>query len=692
MNLGKAYIDLDKAVEAGSFQTIVYTFEAGHPIDDTGCIKIVFRYAGDFGTPQFDNPAEANFCSVSTGADCRLEIRWDPKGHTRPWGKALYLKVMGGFIDKGNKVKVVFGDKSQGSPGWRVQTFCEETFEFRSLVDPFATYQFKELPESPTLKIIPGKAAKAVCIAPSQVEKGTAFTAYLRLEDRWGNAVAKAIPCQNPVMRECGDHTVECIVERAVLKAVSNPIKVTDKIPELSHWWADFHGQSEETVGTNSINDYFNYAHFYSILDIAAHQGNDFQVTDELWGKINQMTKKYYQPGKFVTFPGYEWSGNTPLGGDRNVYYKKENHPVHRSSHDLLPEGFSKYESAPTADILFEKLDPSESFAFAHVGGRYADVSMHTDEVEVAMEIHSAWGTFEWLVEDALNLGHRIGICANSDGHKGRPGASYPGASRFGSYGGLTCVLAEKLDRNSIFAAMKSRHFYATTGNRLLMDVEVIAPDGRNAMMGDIIDSQTAILNVKINGTAPIDYVEIHNGAKIIKTLRPYSEQDLAGKIKIIWSGAEVKGRDRMSRWDGCLKVNAGKIKSFDPVNFWNPDSLPVQTSSNELSWKSITTGGVSGLILELESDRGDLQIKTSQLDCNTLLASIGLNPIIYEAGGLRKKLEIYRLPHNDVSEFTFRFMLEKLKNGDNPIFIKVVQRDGHIAWSSPVYLVKQGH
>jgi hypothetical protein len=183
MNIGKAYIDLDKAVEAGSFQEIVYTFEAGHPIDDTGCIKIVFRFAGDFGTPQFDAPSEADFCSVSTDADCRIETRWDPKGHTRPWDKALYLKVMGGFLDAGEKVRVLFGDRSKGSPGWRMQTFCEDTFEFKTLVDPFATYQFRELPMSPTMRIIPGKAVKAVCVAPSQVCKDTEFNSYMRLGD-----------------------------------------------------------------------------------------------------------------------------------------------------------------------------------------------------------------------------------------------------------------------------------------------------------------------------------------------------------------------------------------------------------------------------------------------------------------------------------------------------------------------------
>ena len=87
----------------------------------------------------------------------------------------------------------------------------------------------------------------------------------------------------------------------------------------------------------------------------------------------------------------------------------------------------------------------------AHVGGRYADIKYAHDPMETAVEVHSAWGTFEWIVRDAFEKNYRVGIVANSDGHKGRPGACYPGASFFGSYGGLTCFLAERLDRDAIF-------------------------------------------------------------------------------------------------------------------------------------------------------------------------------------------------------------------------------------------------
>src|SRR5206468_10217374 len=55
------------------------------------------------------------------------------------------------------------------------------------------------------------------------------------------------------------------------------------------------------------------------------------------------------------------------------------------------------------------------------------------------------------------------GVVANSDGHKGRTGASHPGASTFGAYGGLTCMLAESLTRDAVFEAIKARRCYGVT-------------------------------------------------------------------------------------------------------------------------------------------------------------------------------------------------------------------------------------
>lgn len=697
INLGKAAIRPRAPLTAGEFAMLTYTYTAGHPIDDSGYVKIALRNAGDFGIPQFTDPNAPNYCTVNTNGNCRIMPRWDPKGNTRPWGQAIYLKITGGFLDKDEKIILVFGNRCKGSPGWQVQTFCEHTFEFKTYVDPFATYEFKALPLSPEIRITAGKPYKAVCIAPSHVAAGKEFTYRLKIEDKWGNPVKKPKQYKHHGFSRPRIEVIKAIDPLTGFTAYSNPIDVKEKSSPLQYFWADFHGQSEETIGSNSIQDYFTFARDYALLDICCHQGNDFQITDDFWINMNETTREFYKPDSFVTFAGYEWSGNTPLGGDRNVYFKDEGGKISRSSCELIPGKTSMYKDSPTAAELFDNLKNDKnpaSFVFAHAGGRYADLSMHDPELEVGVEVHSAWGTFEWLVEDALKRGYRIGICANSDGHKTRPGASYPGARKFGSYGGLTCVLAERLDRENVFNAIKARHFYATTGNRPILEVTVTV-EGRHAMMGDVlrISKGTPVLKVRAAGTSPIERIEIRNRTELLHTMHPYSRNDLGKRIKIVWSGAEVKGRARMCCWDGSLSVKNNRIISYTPVNFWNPEQQPERVSTNRVKWKSFTTGGTAGLILDLKSkEAGSIEIDTVQRKTTLNVKSIDLIPKTINCGGLRKQIQVYRLADNKDSAYSFEFEmpLKKIHKGDNPVYVCLYQEDGHMAWTSPIYIIAE--
>jgi len=695
-DLGHAAVEPLGPIIAGSYVTMVYTYTAGHPLDDSGYVKIVFRHVGDFGTPQFGDPAAPNYCAIRTSGDCQIEPRWDPKGHTRPWSRALYLKIRKGFLDRGETLTVTFGDTSCGSPGWRAQTFCEQTFEFKTFVDPIATYRFKELEVSPTVEIIPGAPVRAVCIAPSRVTADEPFSVSLKLEDRWGNPTGTARRIQHAAFAAAGIETIETRDEVTGLSARSNPIEVLQDEIGLGRYWADFHGQSEETIGSNTIRDYFAFARDAAVLDIAAHQGNDFQVTDEFWADIGRAASEYHEPERFVTFPGYEWSGNTPLGGDRNVYFAADGGRIARSCGDLLPEKQSAYEDAPTADALFAALREqadAEPFVFAHVGGRYADLRMHDPKTEVAVEIHSAWGTFEWLLEDALRLGYRVGVCANSDGHKGRPGASYPGASTFGSYGGLTCVRLANLTRESVAEALHARHTLATTGHRPLLDLELSTEDGRRAILGDVLEvrpDDRPELRVWGTGTAPIESIEVRNGLESIAVVRPYAAEDLGRRVRVVWSGAEVRGRDRMTGWDGRLQVRGNRIQDAAPINFWNPENALERMGDEALRWRSITTGGLCGAMLTLaDGVSGTLEMETEQGALSCEIGELGVEPRVWEYGGLAKRVEISRLPDRPGDcDFDIRLPIAQLHAGDNPIYARVAQEDGHVAWTSPVYVV----
>ena len=173
-DLGRISCSLKGRVVAGSWQTCTLKYTAGFAgIDDTGSLKIVCRYATDSGTPQFENPAAANYVSAVASNGARLQLRYDLKDNRRPWGKTIHIKVLQGYLRKGDSITVTLGDTTSGSPGWRMQTFLEDTFELQILVDRYATYVYEALPKSPTFRIVAGEPNRVVAVAPSVAKTGS---------------------------------------------------------------------------------------------------------------------------------------------------------------------------------------------------------------------------------------------------------------------------------------------------------------------------------------------------------------------------------------------------------------------------------------------------------------------------------------------------------------------------------------
>ena len=93
------------------------------------------------------------------------------------------------------------------------------------------------------------------------------------------------------------------------------------------------------------------------------------------------------------------------MGGDRNIFFRHEGRPIRRSSH-ILVEGQTSTDAIYTADELFRALEGEDAVVIAHVGGRYADIKYaHDGRLERTVEVHSTWGTFEWLLHDAFDEG-----------------------------------------------------------------------------------------------------------------------------------------------------------------------------------------------------------------------------------------------------------------------------------------------
>jgi uncharacterized protein DUF3604 len=737
--MGTAEISPIGKFEAGSFQSFTLVYTAGYfGIDDTGSIKIVHRFASDMGRPQWSDPQAANYTTVEASNGAVLDVLYDPKLNIRPWDKTLMIRVIRGFLREGDTITVRFGDPRQGSPGMRVQTFVEPSFEFRVLVDAFATCDYAELSVQPTISIVAGPPATWKAVLPTLRPVGERFRLGFKGEDKWGNPSDQvkgrfSLRANRPIRRlpaifsmkrgehaksieglsvaEPGDLLVEVLDASGKVLCISNPLRIASfdmtEAP-LRSYWCDLHGQSEETIGTNSARELIEFARDRAFLDGMSHQGNDFQITTPFWNELNELAREYNEDGSFIIFPGYEWSGNTGLGGDRNVLFMREGQQIHRSSHALVDDQADLLTDANSAEQLFDALKNQDCVVFAHIGGRYADIRLaHDARIERSVEVHSDWGTFEWLFRDALEQGYRVGILANSDGHKGRHGASHPGASLFGAYGGLSCLLADDLTRGGLADSLRRRHHYATTGCRMVLDVraafdaeaQLYADDSRlgpttcTAMMGDILRSDDASVEFRVEAlaSAPIERLEIRNGLDVLETWRPYGEAALGRRIRVIWEGSEYRGRGRQTIWDGGCTLTGNAFERVAPINLWNLDKKVRQTGPATLAWEALTTGGFGGFDAWLADPRsGALRIDTPLVKSEIAIADIGLEDLAFEAGGIGRRIRVFRLPDENPHRRLLLSRRVPLKEtGDNALYVCLTQEDGHLVWSSPIYVFR---
>jgi len=705
-------------IEAGSIGSWSVTYHVGScGIDDSGMIRVARRFVSDWGQPQGDRPEGLDYMSVSTTGQARVRARYDSQSHVRPWQKAVTIYVDDGYLGQGETVTLRLGDTSGGSPGTTAQTFCEPRFELKVLVDCFGTGAFVELESTGTVEIVSGPASELQLILPSDVEKDQPFRVSLKAQDEWGNPATtyhgqfrfsgtecfEELPARGVFekenqgtlhfesvrVKEEGIYWIRAEDPGRGLSALSNGVTVHPTTPVLRRFWGDLHGQSEETVGTKSVDEYFAFARDRACVDFAGHQGNCFQITQATWALIRKVVRNYHEPERFVTFLGYEWSGLTSAGGDRNIYYLGDDGPLHRCSHWLVSDSSDvDLDCYPVTELYRRLRGRKDVLIIPHVGGRYSDLRFHDPELEPLVEIYSSWGEFEWLLDQAFQQGCRVGITCGSDDHKGRPGASYPGSSTFGVQGGLVCVYASGLTREAIWEALWKRRCYGTTGQRIGLQVET---DSGVPMGGEAVVSHPPTFQVQIAGTDDVERVELRRGLHCVDSAPSISDTARStNAVRISWSGARNKGRKRAARWDGSIECQGTNIEKAYGYAFDSPAEGIREVSENEVVWESVTTGDVDGVVLILNpADQGVLRFVTNVTSFELALADLSEVPIVYPAGGERLQVQIEREPLGLSRSVRVDFRDDQLPDTPTPYHVMVLQRDGAKAWSSPIWVKK---
>jgi len=327
----------------------------------------------------------------------------------------------------------------------------------------------------------------------------------------------------------------------------SGPVVIGEEPPAANYYWGDPHSHTYFSDGftTASPADAFAYARDTAHLDFAAVTDHAEPIWGcamnlEQWRFIETAGEKANVPGEFITLLGYEWTGAFPFG---------EHWPVFQGhAHVLFPDGGAPCRAdTPECggfDKLLAKMKPYHSLVIRHhVCVKWAPATFPAtaeDEMPV-VEVASSHGSCECAscpglipdrvspaenyVQAGLLTGAHYGLVGGSDNHHAMPGArAFAGGRRFAmNAGGVTCVLAGGLARDSVFRALRERRCYATTGARIFLDFNLA-----NVGMGQVLPRGSRVEGrYRVYGVAPLEEIVIwradlaNKSFEIVYSIRP---------------------------------------------------------------------------------------------------------------------------------------------------------------------------
>lgn len=486
--------------------------------------------------------------------------------------------------------------------------------------------------------------------------------------------------------------------------------------------YGDIHNHNAHGYGLGSIErsvdvarthlDFFAFTGHSSWHDLGriengaeAHFNNGFVRLKETWPHVQNVIADANKDEEFCSFLGFEWHSNH--FGDQCVVFPDDHQPLHYT--DEL-SNLRKFCAAKSALMIPHHLAYPK-------GRRGVNWDEFNNQCTPVVEIYSWHGNSEDdrgpypmikgspggretanTVKAALAAGKKFGFVASSDNH-----AAFPGA-----YGeGLMAALVGELTRPAILEAIHDRRTYALTGDRIELDFRV-----NGAHMGSDIDAGNDIdVEYRIKGRDEIETVELVQDGVIVH--RSFAEENipvedtLAGTFQIRlewgWGPWASLNLDRITDWELMLEVSKGNIIDVFPCLSSGPFDEDRRhrfdlKSSSLLSICSYTSrkgayreNPNQSVVLEIAGDHDTtFHVKTI---CPTETASNSKVIDLYSASQAHHigpfPAESYlwhRILPAKATAVEGRVTLRANGTRTN-IYLRVKQKNGHMAWSSPAFI-----
>jgi hypothetical protein len=343
-------------------------------------------------------------------------------------------------------------------------------------------------------------------------------------------------------------------------RAASSPRAPTWSGPQILFGDIQQHSAHSDGVGTADeayLRGRYRYGDdFAALTDHESFLGK--RIGPGEWAYLQAVTERHDDPGEFATIVAYEWTGKAyPGPGHKCIYLPGPGLPI--ISRDEVPRGW---------DIV-ERIAAQGAFTGPHhIGWTGADVEGHDPDGQPVWEICSCHGCYEHpdhplghrgdlrdqFAKPLLDGGLRFGFIANSDSH-GLLWHHGECRKRDPFRTGLTAVLCSSRTREAILEAIRARRCYATSGAKILLEVDVAG-----FPMGSELDLEGPVdVHARALGTTDIERIELITPAGVAAADEPGSPSaSLLGEVDADYVYCRVTQADGEMAWSSPIFFNRG--------------------------------------------------------------------------------------------------------------------------------------
>jgi len=487
--------------------------------------------------------------------------------------------------------------------------------------------------------------------------------------------------------------------------------------------FGDIHNHNAHGYGRGSIErsvdiarrhlDFFAFTGHSSWHDLGDYGGrarhfiDGFHRLKETWPRVQRVIADANDDGKFCSFLGFEWHSN--CYGDQCVVFPEDYQPL--------------FYTSDVKDLRRFCLERDALMIPHHLayptGRRGVDWDSFAPDCTPVVEVFSWHGNGEedrgpypfvrgspggrqtaGTARAGLARGLRFGFVASSDNHSGFPGA----------YGeGLMGAYVSELTRPAIIDAIRRRHTYALTGDRIEVDFQV-----EGHLMGSEINAGRQVeIAFDVAARDEIESVDVIVNGEVDsrdwpgrQSLRPAAKaasEPYQVRFEWGWGPWEALGETNIVDWAFDIQLSEGSIERIFPCFSSGPFDEDRRHGVEKIGASGIRIRSYTSrkdayagnpnqsVVLEMQAPLSASVVVTrsapGQERHEVPIASILSASVPMHIGPV--PAESYML-HRIVRVADSRIAIRKMLSVDDRptnVYLRVQQRNGHMAWASPVFI-----